>query len=291
MKRMQYLVARNLLLFVRNRKNVVLCFFSVFVVLSLYVFFLRDFMISSVMESGLPGKIGKEFTDRLMLSGLLVVVNTTTTFGIMQQAVLDVQSGIQKDFLIAPVEKLQILAGYWISAGLVSFCFTAFTFLGMELYFYFSYGAALSTHSILWMLLSLIACSIINSGLMMCFIQFIKDTTTFSTFGNLYGMMIGFLAGTYLPYQLYPKRLQSILFYFPPMQLTSILRRLCFNDLSETLFGGKQGDLATELFKTYGVTLYHGEHMLVQRQQWAILCYAMAAILILLGVMANKRSS
>lgn len=53
MRKMQVLVSRNLLLFLRNKTNVLLCFFAILTVLGLYVVFLRNFMIQSVKSTGL----------------------------------------------------------------------------------------------------------------------------------------------------------------------------------------------------------------------------------------------
>ena len=57
-------------------------------------------MIHSVENAGLDPLYINEFTDRLMVSGLLTVINTTTCFGIMQMSVADAAAGVKWDLLV-----------------------------------------------------------------------------------------------------------------------------------------------------------------------------------------------
>lgn len=277
MRRMKILVGRNLAFFLKNKSTVLLSFISIGIVMGLYVIFLRDFIMQSVEGAGLKLSYVKEFTDRLMVSGLLIVLNTTTCFGLMQLSVADAASGIQRDFLVAPVTKFQLEVSYWVSSIFISFFFTIMTLGGAEIYFIVSYGNRVSIIALMKSIGTIFFSSCMNSGLLMCIMKFIKDTTSFSTFGNLYGMMCGFLAGSYLPYAMYPKRLRNILFYFPPMQLTSIIRQLCLSVYTE----GERA-IGEPLYETFGVILTKGNRLITQREQWSYLIFALAIVLLIL---------
>lgn len=279
MRRMQVLVGRNVILFLKNKTNVLLCFFSIAIVIGVYVIFLRDFILLSVEQTGLELRYVKEFTDRLMVSGLLVVLNTTTCFGIMQLNVADAAAGVQKDYLTAPVTRFQLEIGYWISSVLVSFFFTVLTLGGGEFYFNITYGNRVRLDILFRSIGTVFFSSCMNSGLLLCMIRFMKDTTSFSTFGNLYGLLCGFLSGTYLPYTMYPENLRNILFYFPPMQLTSVLRQLCLSGYEV------EGNLVGEqLYEAYGVTLMREGTLITMRQQWSYLLLTMAVVLLLVRI-------
>lgn len=279
MRQMQVIVGRNVTLFLRNKTNVLLCFFSIVIVLGLYVVFLRDFILQSVENTGLTPVYVKEFTDRMMVSGLLIVLNITTSFGIMQLNVADAAKGIQRDYFVAPVTRFQLEVGYWISSVLVSFFFTAFTYLGAEAFFVIQYGNRVSVGMTLKSISTLLFSSCMNSGMLLCLVRFMKDTTSFSTFGNLYGMMCGFLAGTYLPYAMYPERLRRVLFYFPPMQLTSIIRQLYLSVYKEN------GHLiGRQLYEPYGVILKKSGELITMSEQWSYLLLAMAAVLVFIRI-------
>lgn len=279
MRWLKILVGRNLVLFIKNKTNVLLCFISIGIVMGMYVIFLRDFIMQSVESTGLGLPYVKEFTDRLMVSGLLIVLNTTTCFGLMQLSVADAASGTQRDFLVAPVTKFQLEVGYWISSVLISFFFTIMTLVGAEIYFIISYGNRVTISALLKSIGTLFFSSCMNSGLLICIKKFMKDTTTFSTFGNLYGMMCGFLAGTYLPYAMYPERLQNILFYFPPMQLTSIIRQIYLSVYTDGISA-----IGEQLYKPYGVILMKGNTLITMREQWSYLIFMMAVVLLIIKI-------
>lgn len=286
MRRLKILVGRNLALFLKNKTTVLLCFISIGIVMGLYVIFLRDFIMQSVEDTGLEFIYVKEFTDRLMVSGLLIVLNTTTCFGLMQLSVADAASGVQRDFLVAPVTKFQLEVAYWISSVFISFIYTIITLGGAEIYFIISYGNRISMIALIKSIGTIFFSSCMNSGLLLCIMKFMKDTTSFSTFGNLYGMMCGFLAGSYLPYTMYPERLRNILFYFPPMQLTSIIRQLFLSVYTDGAIA-----IGEPLYKLYGVILTKGNRIITLREQWSYLIFALAVVLLIIRLeyMEDKR--
>lgn len=286
MRRLNILVGRNIALFLKNRTTVLLCFISIGIVMGLYVIFLRDFIMQSVEDTGLELIYVKEFTDRLMVSGLFIVLNTTTCFGLMQLSVADAASGVQRDFLVAPVTRFQLVVAYWISSVFISFFFTIMTLGGAEIYFNISYGNQVKMIPLMKSIGTLFFSSCMNSGLLLCIMKFMKDVTSFSTFGNLYGMMCGFLAGSYLPYTMYPERLRNILFYFPPMQLTSIIRQIFLS-----VYTDGEVIIGELLYKQYGVILTKGNRIITLREQWSYLIFALAVVLLIIRLeyMEDKR--
>lgn len=286
MRQLYYLVLRNCSIFRKNHKNVALCFVAILIVFGLYVIFLRDFMIQSVESCGLTRTSVHEFTDRLMLSGLLIVVNTTTCFGIMQLCIHDTEVGIRKDYLIAPIRRYQLLFGYWITSVLVSFIYTVLAFFGVLIFCRIQYQMSMDSLILIRCLLVLFVSSILNSQLLLCLVTFIKDTTTFSTFGNLYGMLAGFLAGTYLPYDLYPTRLKQVLIYYPPTHLTSFLRQCFLEGFQQSSKNGKE--LCQSLYQIYGVRLIYKNQICEMNQHILFLLMAFSILLLFLGIVHRE---
>ena len=153
MRQLRVMVSRNVTLFLKNRTNVLLCFFAIATVVALYVIFLRNFMIHSVENAGLEPDSINEFTDRLMVSGLLTVINTTTCFGIMQMSVADA-AGVKWDLLVTPITRFQLELGYWITSIMVSFAYSALTFCLAEYCFSVMYKDRVSLEMILKVLQS-----------------------------------------------------------------------------------------------------------------------------------------
>ena len=76
-----------------------------------------------------------------------------------------------------------------------------------------------------------------------------------------------------------PENLRNILFYFPPMQLTSVLRQLCLSGYEV------EGNLVGEqLYEAYGVTLMREGTLITMRQQWSYLLLTMAIVLLLVRI-------
>lgn len=289
MRHIKYLVQRNIALFLNNRMNILLSFASIPIVISLYVFFLRDFLLGIVGQTGMDAFYVKEFTDRMMFAGLLVVINTTTCFGVLQICVNDSATGIKKDFLTAPISRFSLILGYWITSMVVSSSFTFLTALGGEVFFGYQYSRIVTLEIIIEVMFLILFSSCINSGILLCFAKNLKNTTTFSTFANLYGTVIGFLAGAYLPYYFYPDWLKRILLWFPPTQLTSLLRRSYVRGLQEITQGGQSSGFLKRLYQSFGIELSFGNKQLREPNQWSILIFSLAAILLYLWICCYEK--
>ncbi|ABX42431.1 ABC transporter permease [Lachnoclostridium phytofermentans] len=282
MRELEILIDRNITLFRSNKRNVMLSFASIFIVMGLYVIFLRDFILNSVVAYGLSRILAEEFTDRMMVGGLMIVLNTTTCFGIMQLCVEDASTGIRKDFLIAPITEFKIILGYLLSSVLVSGFFTLFTVICAECYFYIRYDNPMDYIALAQVVILVITTSIINSQLLLCFMKLVKDSTTFSTFGNLYGMISGFLAGAYLPYHMYPGFLKKVLIFYPQTHLTSMMRQMYLKDFSKSLEGSQMNSLCKKLFDVFGVNIKWNNAVFVGKEQFCIIILFFCMFLIIL---------
>lgn len=288
MRNIRYLVQRNIDLFLNNKLNILLSFASIPIVIALYAFFLRDFLIDIIGQTAVPQVYVGEFTDRFMFAGLLVVINTTTCFGIIQIFVNDAALGIRRDFLAAPITAFSVLTGYWISAGIISAAFTYATVLGGEIFFHIFYESTLSLELMLRILFITFFSSCVNAGILLCLAKNMKSTTTFSTFANLYGTIIGFLSGCYLPYYFYPEWLTPILFWYPPAQITSILRQTYVDTLLPLLGTGANQQYLNKLLKDFGIYITRNETVLTISQQCSVILMALAGILLFLWMSCSE---
>lgn len=282
------LARRNIRLFLKNRLNILLSFASIFIILGIYFTFLRDFMMGIVIGYGVLPEQVNAFTDRFMTAGLLVVISTTTCFGMVQVFVSDAASGIKRDYLISPAAPFQLVIGYLLSSTLISSFFTCLTVLGLTQFFYFYYGSAPEFREIIQILGSVIYLSCLNSIILLCLSRFLKSVSTFSTLANLYGTLIGFLAGDYLPCYFYPGWLRKILFYFPPAQMTGVLRRLFTQNMNEKIYG-IDPDFHKKLFLDLGIYMERNEKLVSMKDQWQILLISGLLLLVCLWLLNRER--
>jgi len=126
---MHILIYRHIKLFLKNPFNIVLSFISSLVILSLYFLFIRDFTIKAVSDYGFISTYNDLFVDKLMTSGLIIVIGATSVLSIMFIFVKDNQVGIIKDFLVTPLNSYQIIYSYFFASFIISMIITLVIYL------------------------------------------------------------------------------------------------------------------------------------------------------------------
>lgn len=291
MKNTWHLTKRNLALFIHNPMNILLSFACIPIVVAMYVLFLKDFMFDAVRAAQIQECYVKEFTNRFMCAGLLTVISTTTCFGIIQTCVRDKENGVIRDFLIAPIQPVQIYLSYAIASAMVSFCYTAFAALLMEVVFLVFGYEVITVKIMLLQMLTILLMSIGNALMFLCFSFFIGHSTTFSTFANLFGTICGFLAGVYLPFSLYPELLQRILLKFYPLQMTSLLRQLSIQGIDEKIGRETGVKVSSEVKKLLGIVVDKQGSIMSVEKQWSVILFSYAALLALITILVERRYS
>lgn len=276
------IVKRNLAVFLSNKAVVLLTFASICVVVSLYVLFLRNFSLDVVAAGGVKEEYVDLFTDRMMISALFPVIATTTSFGILHIYVRDTESGIKRDFLTAPVSPFFLTISCWISSAVVSAFFSLFTLLLSEVYFRYKYSSALEPNELLKLVVTVAVSSVICSAIVLIFANLLNTVGAFLTFANLYGTLVGFLAGSYLPYSFYPEWLKSVLFFYPPFQLVSLCRQFSLENIKEESFSLPK-EATDGFFRNMGIVLQWNENDVSLQSQIIIV---LLSFIVLLAVLA-----
>ena len=284
------LVYRHLKLFLKNPANIVLSFLSSLVILSLYFLFVRDFTIKAVSDYGFVSDYNNLFVDRLMTSGLLIVIGATSVLSIIFIFVKDHYSGVIKDFLVTPVSYVKIVYSYFFASFIVSMIITLVVYFGIELFFVFVYQDVSSFSTIMFSVFIILFSSIISSLLMLIVALMIHSFTSFSTFETLYGVVIGFFTGVYIPIGYYPEIIRNIFFYFPLCQTTSLLRNIQTNTITNIILENYPKDQHSVLYDTFGVHLsFYHQTFTINEQLWMIFIVIVLLHLVLLFLLQIKR--
>lgn len=251
---MKTLIYRHLKIFIKNPMNVLLSFLSSGVILSLYFLFIRDFTIKAVHDYGFISNYTNLFVDRLMTSGLLIVIGSTSTLSIILIFIKD-QACIMKDFLVTPISKLKIIYSYLFTSILISIFITLITYILIELFFIIQYGSYSSLQTIISSILTILLSNTIACTLILIIALFINNFTSFTTFETLYGVVIGFFTGVYIPIGYYPGIIRNIFFYFPLCQTTSLLRWINTKEITEKILDSYPANIHHILYETFGIKL------------------------------------
>lgn len=283
------LIQRHLKIFIKKPGNIFLSLLSSVVILSLYFLFIRDFTIKAVSDYGFISNLNDLFVDRLMVSGLLVVIGATSVLSIVSIFIHDKCSGILKDFYITALSKVNIIYTYIISAIIVSTLVTLIVYFFVELFFYLYYDY-FSFSEIINSCQMMFISNIISSTIIFIVAMFINHITSFSTFETLYGVVIGFVTGVYIPIGYYPTIIKDIFFFFPLTQTTSILRQVNTNGITTNILKNYSQDFHHILYETFGIHLQFNERVITLSNQFIFLFVAIIILQIITFVLIKYKN-
>lgn len=252
------LAGRNIKVFMRDRTSVFFSFLSVLIIIMLYVLFLGDTMVRSLREYVPDPAVARFFADSWIMAGVLVANAVTTTLGALEVLVSDEDRGIGRDFLVAPVKRWQLVAGYILSAWVVGIMIGAFIFAISQAYIVMRGGELISVFNALKVLGLIVVNVLAFSSFNFLVVSFFKTTASFSTFSTLVGTMIGFVTGVYVPIGVLPDFLQKLILLIPPTHAASTMRQLYMAKSMDLAFNGAPAEVVAEFSRIYGITLNLG---------------------------------
>lgn len=277
---MKTLIYRHLLLFIKSPINIILSFLSSLVILSLYFLFIRDFTIKAVADYGFISDLNNLFVDKLMTSGLLIVIGATSVLSIIFIFVKDNYSNIIKDFRVTPISYTKIIYSYFLASFIISMIITIISYLGIEIFFILHYNYHSSLSVIISSLFIITLSNIIATLLILITALKLNNFNSFSTFQTLYGVVIGFFTGVYIPIGYYPKIIRNIFFYFPLCQTTSILRNIQTNNITTDILNHYPTNTHHILYETFGIHLTFNNYLISIQKQ----IYMLFIVIILLNL-------
>ena len=261
------LVKRNCICFFRDRANVVFSLMAAGIVVMLYLFVLRDMMISD--NAGLPDVAN--LMDAWVLAGIAGIVSVTSCMGALQTMNTDRAEGKDTDFLVTPAGQWRLALGYILGTFVAAFLFTLIILAG-SLLFLVATGCPLDAVNVALAVLLTIPASLSGCIIMYALTSFVKSTGGFASFFSIVSVAIGFLTGIYIPMGSMPEGMQVVGTLMPATHMSSIFRDLIaggaldqsFAGIDSTSFRTKMGfdlslwdfqfDTATSLLYVLGVT-------------------------------------
>ncbi|MBE6524270.1 MAG: ABC transporter permease [Thermoplasmata archaeon] len=233
------LAKRNALCFFRDRASVFFSLMAVLIVLLLYLLFLRNLLIESMLDGGLEFASEDQVSnliDSWVLAGILAIVSVTSSAGSLQCMVEDKVSGKDLDFKITRMKPWQITTSYILSTAFVGLVMSVIT-LVIALVFLFATGCIMETSSIIMCAVLVIPSTLSGSIIIFGLVSFLKSQGAFSGFFSVLSTLIGFLTGIYMPLGNLPAAIQVIGTLMPATQMAALFRNyLCSGSLKD-VFG------------------------------------------------------
>lgn len=233
MSAMMSLARRNVLCYFRDRASVVFSLMAVIIVVMLYLLFLRNMLVESYPDmEGMP-----QLIDAWVLAGILGIVPVTTSAGSLQTMVEDRAGGRIRDTLVTPMTSAQIAGGYIISTFIVGLVMSAIT-LAVCVAYLVATGCPLSASGIGMSAVLLIPSSLSGSIVVYAITSFLRSTGAFSGFFTVVSVLIGFLAGIYMPMGTMPAAMQTIGTLVPASHMAALFRDSLAGDALDGVFAG-----------------------------------------------------
>ncbi len=238
------LTRRNMMCYFRDRGAVVFSLMAVLIVVMLYLLFLRNMLIDSF-----PDTDGMScLVDAWVLAGILGIVPVTTSAGSLQTMVEDRANGRVRDILVTPMTPAQIAGGYILSTFLVGLVMSSVTLAICVLYLTAT-GCPLSAEGIAVSVALLVPSSLSGSIIVYAITSYLRSTGAFSGFFTVVSVLIGFLAGIYMPMGTMPGAMQTIGTLVPASHMAALFRDSLAGDALADAFAGAPAE-TVDAFRT-----------------------------------------
>lgn len=296
------LIKRNLKLYFRDGMSVFFSLLGVFIIIMLYLFFLGNIMteyaLSSINEivadPNLPPQ-AVQFLDALdvryfmnswIMAGVITVATITTTLGAYGVIVTDKSSKVLNDFKVSPIKRSTLVFSYVISAFLVGVIMSCIALAFAEGYIFIAGGEVMSFGALIKTIAVILLSVLMSSSIIFLIIAFVKTSNAFGAISTVFGSVIGFLMGVYIPMGNLPDGVQTVIKFFPFAHPAVLMRQVMQGDVIDLSWLPK--DSPNDLLRFMGTYLsYNGTILPVWGHILIIL--GVTFIFFLIGVLVFSR--
>lgn len=250
---------RNLKLFFLDKAGVFFSLLAPLIVLILYILFLRDVQIDSIVSAfegvTLDSKKVSSFIDSWMIAGTVSIACLTVSLSACTTMVSDRTRGINKDALASPVKNWSVKLSYFVSNYIITVMICLVVLFVGFIYIAATGGWAVNVGEV-FALIGTVFFSALSATLLMCFIAyFIKTEAVMGAVVGIMSAMLGFLLGAYMPLSTFPKAIQIICGIIPGTHATGIFRNLFMTGAYNNIAEGLPVEAAGDLRDTFGMNV------------------------------------
>ncbi|MBO4418537.1 MAG: ABC transporter permease [Oscillospiraceae bacterium] len=229
MKILGNVVRRNLKLFFKDKGMFFSALITPLILLVLYATFLaklyRDSFANALPEGTvIAEKLLNGTVTSQLVSALLAVSCVTVSFCANLMMISDKANGISRDFLVSPVKRSTLAAGYYIASA-ASTLIVTFSALGACLAYLAFQGWYLSFTDVLLVAGDVFLLTLFGTALSSCVNFFLNTNGQASAVGTIISAGYGFICGAYMPIASFGEGLQRVLGFFPGTYGTCLLKK------------------------------------------------------------------
>lgn len=270
------LVLRNTRLYLRDKAAVFFSFFSVLIIIGLYVLFL-----GRMHQDGLAGEYGDVeginwLISSWIMAGLLTVSTVTVPLSAIGTLINDRASGVLNDFYTSPIDRRILALSYLMSSWVIAFMMVGLNFILGQTYVVIMGGDILGVVATI-KIFGMILLSIMTfSSLFFYIALFMKTLNAFSLLATLVGTFIGFLGGIYIPIGQMGGKVQTAMNLLPSAHSVTLMRNIYMEGAIDKVFGNAPPEAFEEFSFLYGLE--------VNVWDYSLSPYALVLSMILFGL-------
>ncbi len=279
------LVRRNVTCFFRDRSSVAFSLMAVMIMIILYLLFLRN----TLLESN-PGEGMDSMMDAWVMAGIIAIIPVTASAGCLQVMVEDRANGRERDILVTPMSPVQIASGHILSTFLVSLAMSLIAF-AVCVACLSATGCPMSAEGVLASLLLILPSSLSGSIIIFAITSFIRSAGAFTGFFTVVSVVIGFLAGIYMPMGTMPEAMRVVGTLLPATQMAALFRDSMAGEALDSAFMGAPADVLAD-FRTdmgFDLSLFGFQFDFVSSLGYVIAVSAVFFIVAAVGVKRGHR--
>lgn len=229
------MIKRNIKIYIRDKTAVFFSFLSVIILLVLYLLFLKnqykmDFLLELINEKQLDFLI-----NGTIMGGILVINTLTIALGNLGNIVDDFHSNKIDSFVVTPTKPIRIVIAYYLSSFFITLVFTLLMWFLTVLITGLTTGIWFHINTIIKVSFLMMLYTLISTAFMVLVTTFIKSTSAFGAVSGVFGTMIGFLCGIYIPLASLPNNIQKISSLIPFTHMTIYLKEVLTRDIMDII--------------------------------------------------------
>ena len=255
------LIKRNILIYFRDRRNVIFSLYAVFFMIGVYLLFLSRTMeaaLRNMLELDATFNIGPIMTS-IVLAGMIASTAVTSgQIGIFR-FVAD-KEGPARDFFTTPISRRKIIASYVIGAAIIGLIMTGATLAVSLVYLAINGGVTLGGNMLARLALTAALTALCANAFVFLLTTLAKTRESFNAIINLVSAMIGFMLGVFIPIGNLPDSVGWIIRLFPLTHGASMFRQVLADEALYSLFYTVQApsEYLEEFREFFGIALRYG---------------------------------
>ena len=229
------LTKRNIMVYFRDRQAVFFSILTSIIVLALYILFLRQTFVDSIMSvvdsvDGLRDLISQNdievYSNLILLTGILGSALITVPFNCASLVVRDREKMIDYDICVTPLKRWQIVLSYFTSSAVSSIVMNVFILTAALLILNMTGEIYLSAADIVAAYFVMALGSVSATAVFMPLALMFKTSQASGAFFGMLSAAAGFVIGAYIPTSQFSGSVQTLCNLFPASHVTILLRNV-----------------------------------------------------------------